>query len=175
MPSAQLKALVLERASARIYEEGTEAFIYDAETTRQMDIFSPQGAVHRGLSLLTRDTHQTARLPVLILGAISLLLAFLLLALTRSYGRIAAPGAAIALAALTSMTVATTLRFGLRTAADEAGDYAIADLLTVGKEMAEIPLRSGIVLSLLGLSLLTLGLAVDQLASRRPLPDSQGQ
>lgn len=171
LPSPQLKELALEKAAARVYEEGTEAFIENDEVSRELDLFSPQGAVNRGLSLLTRDSHENLRLPLIALGALSLLLALLLLVLTRSYGRLAALGAAVTVAALTSTMAATALRFALRTAADEADDYAIADLLTVGKEMVEIPLRSGIILSLLGLGLLTLGLGL-ALLPKRLLPDS---
>lgn len=164
--SAQLKTLVLARSATQVYEDGTKAFTSDPEATRDLGLFSPQGAVHRGISFLTHDAHQALRLLVIALSVVSFILMLSLLSLTRAYGRITAVGISVTLAALTSLLVTTTLRLILDSAASRARDYIIADLLTVGKEIVEVALRSSVIFSLLGLALVIMGLALNRLTLR---------
>lgn len=171
LPVGELRDVLLDRSATKVYEEGMSAF--EAEG-RGADIgfFSAAGAVRYSLGILEEDSYDTLRLVVAGLASLALLLAVLLVLLTRGYGRLASLGVAVSFGALPFLVLAVTGRFVLRLAAEGEGDYVVVQLLDLGKDMAWLPIRHGIAFSGLGLAFLIVGASVAwwtdvQLSARR--------
>jgi len=122
LPVGELRDVVLDRSATKVYEEGMSAF--EAEG-RGADIgfFSAAGSVKYSLGILEDDTYDMLRLVVGGLAGSTLLLAILLVLLTRGYGRLASLGAAVSFGALPFLVLAVTARFVLRLASEGEGDY----------------------------------------------------
>ena len=159
LPVGELRDVVLDRSATKVYEEGMSAF--EAEG-RGADIgfFSAAGSVKYSLGILEDDTYDMLRLVVGGLAGSTLLLAILLVLLTRGYGRLASLGAAVSFGALPFLVLAVTARFVLRLASEGEGDYVVVQLLDLGKDMAWLPIRHGMAFSGLGLAFLIIGASV---------------
>jgi len=167
--TAELRSRLLSEAAEAIYEEGMSVWaLADPEAEQDIDIFSPEGGVHRGLGFLSDDNHQALRIAVIVLGLISVALGGLVLVSTQGMGRLMALGAAVLGAAVPSLLGAVAVRFAFRTASEDQKDYLMARLLDLGNDVTWLALRNYTILTLVGLGvvLVSLGLMLLEMRQR---------
>ncbi len=168
IPTAELRSRLLREAAEAIYKEGMSVWaLADPEAEQDIDIFSPEGGVHRGLGVLSDDNHQALRVAAIVLGLISLVLGGLVLLSTKGFGRLVALGAGLLGAAVPSLLAAVAVRFAFRTASEDQDDYLMVRLLDLGNDAAWLALRNYTILTLLGLGLVLVGLGLVLLETRQ--------
>ena len=158
-------ALLLTRATERVYEEGMSAFQEEQED--DIGIFSLPGALRNGMDLLRPTPHAVVVALTIALSAIAALLALGLVLAGRGYGRLLALGVAVSLAALLFFISAIALRFALRLAADGLDDYLAPEFLALGEELTWAPIRNGVIFSVGGGVLIALGATLALWSDRR--------
>lgn len=155
-----LRRLLLAASAQQAYAEGMDVFAAaDPDAQRDIELISTAGAINGGLGLLTAAKHTAFRIAAAALGLVATLLAVLLLAAVRSYARLVAAGSTILAAALPSLAAAVALRFGFRTAQEEADPF-VDGLLELAVDAMWVPVRNYIALAALGAALLALGVAL---------------
>ncbi len=153
----ELRARLLDQAARRLYQDGTSAWsAADPDADQDIEPISTAGALHRGLGLITEDNHDRILITASVLGFLSIVLAAVLLSAVRSYARLIALGAVLLAAALPSLAGAVAIRFGLRTAEEEADPF-VTGLLRLGVDSMWVPLRNYLAFSSLGFAVLALG------------------
>jgi len=174
--TAELRSRLLSESAEAIYEEGMSVWaLADPEADQDIDIFSPEGGVHRGLGFLSNDNHQALRIAVIVLGLISVALGGLVLVSTQGMGRLVALGAAVLGAAVPSLLGAVAVRFAFRTASEDQEDYLMARLLDLGNDVTWLALRNYTILTLVGLGVVLVGLGLVLLETRqRAAPAAPG-
>jgi hypothetical protein len=166
--TAELRSRLLSEAAEAIYKEGMSVWaLADPEAEQDIDILSPEGGVHRGLGFLSDDNHQALVIAAIVLGLISLALGAVFFVSTQGMGRLVALGAALLGAAVPSLLGAVAVRFTFVTAGEDQEDYLMARLLDLGNDAAWLTLRNYTILTLLGLGLVLVGLALVLLEMRR--------
>ena len=167
--TAELRSRLLSESAEAIYEKGMSVWaLSDPEAEQDIDIFSPEGGVHRGLGFLSDDNHQALRIAAIVLGLISVVLGGLVLVSTQGMGRLVALGAAVLGAAVPSLLGAVAVRFAFRTASEDQEDYLMARLLDLGNDVTWLALRNYTILTLVGLGvvLVSLGLMLLEMRQR---------
>lgn len=171
LSSAELRDVILDRSADRLYNEGFAAFHEGAQGSTDVEILSPPGAVRYTAGLLTKDNHDMARILVAIIAGLAVVLALILVALSRGYGRLTSIGAAVLAASLPPLLLAVAVRFVLRLASEQEGDYLTAQLYALGRDVAWLPIRNAIAFVCLGAIFLMMGLAFSILSRKRdPFP-----
>jgi hypothetical protein len=166
--TAELRSRLLSETAEAIYKEGMSVWaLADPEAEQDIDIFSPEGGVHRGLGFLSDDNHQALRIAAIVLGLLSLALGGLVLLSTKGMGRVVALGAALLGAAVPSLLGAVAVRFAFVTASEDQDDYLMIRFLDLGNEATWLALRNYTVLTLLGLGLVLVGLGLVLLEMRQ--------
>lgn len=169
LSTPELRELLLSRSADKVYAEGVSAFREEGRgpSTHDIAILSPPGAVRYTVGLLTEDTHDAMRMTTVVLTGIAAFLALLLALLSRGYGRLTSVGIATLIASLPFLLVFVTVRFILRLASESEGDYLTAQLYALGKDVAWLPIRTGIAFAGLGVVFVVLGVTFSLLDSRR--------
>jgi hypothetical protein len=168
LSTSQLRDLVLDRSADEVFEKGFSAFRESpGGASSDIQLLSPPGAVRYTAGFLTADNHDVMQVVTTVLVGVAAFLALLLVLLSRGYGRLTSVGTAVVVAALPFLILSVTLRFVLRLASQEESDYLAAQLYSLGKDVAWLPVRNGIAFAGLGVIFLTLGLAFSLLADRR--------
>jgi hypothetical protein len=166
--TAELRSLLLSEAAEAVYEDGWSVWaLADPEAEQDIDVFSPEWGVHRGLGFVSDDNHQALRIAAIILGLLSAALAGLVLVSAQGMGRLLALGAALLGAAVPSLLAAVAIRFAFRTAKEDQEDYMLVRLLDLGNEATWLALRNYTILTLVGLGVLMLGLMLVLLEARQ--------
>ncbi|KPJ49106.1 MAG: hypothetical protein AMJ38_03930 [Dehalococcoidia bacterium DG_22] len=166
--AAELRSRLLSETAEAIYKEGMSVWaLADPEAEQDIDVFSPEGGVHRGLGVLSDDNHQAFRIAAIVLGLLSLALGGLVLVSTQGMGRLVALGAAVLGAAVPSLLAAVAVRFAFRTASEDQDDYLMMRLLDLGNDATWLALRNYTILTLLGLGLVLVGLGLVLLEMRQ--------
>jgi hypothetical protein len=166
--TAELRSHLVSETAEAIYKEGMSVWaLADPEAEQDIDVFSPEGGVHRGLGFLSDDNHQALRIAAIVLGLLSLALGGLVLLSTKGMGRLVALGAALLGAAVPSLLGAVAVRFAFRTAIEDQDDYLMIRLLDLGNDATWLALRNYTVLTLLGLGLVLVGLGLVLLEMRQ--------
>lgn len=161
-----LRQRLLEESARQAYAGGMDILAAaDPQAQRDVELISTAGAIDRGFGLITEDNHRRIGIAAGALGFIAALLALALMLAARSYGRLVAAGACILAAALPSLAAAVALRFGFRTAEEEADPF-VKGLLGLGVDALWVPVRNYIALAALGAALLALGVALLWLSAR---------
>ncbi|MCJ7509788.1 MAG: hypothetical protein MUP14_02740 [Dehalococcoidia bacterium] len=156
--TAELRSRLLSEAAAAIYKDGMSVWAADdPEAKQNIDLLSPEGAVQRGLGLLSDDNHHALRIAAIVLGLISFILGGLVFVSTKGMSRVVALGAGLLGAAVPSLTAAVAARFVFFTASEDQHDYLIARLLDLGNDASWLALRNYTILTLVGLWLVVLG------------------
>jgi hypothetical protein len=158
LSSAELRDVILDRSADRLYNEGFSAFHEGGGTSTDVQILSPPGAVRYTAGLLTKDNHDIARIAMAVLAGFAALLALVLVLVSRGYGRLTSIGLAVLAASLPLLLLSVAVRFILRLASEEEGDYLTAQLYALGRDVAWLPIRNAIAFGCLGIIFLTLGL-----------------
>jgi len=166
--TVEVRSRLLSEAAEAIYKEGMSVWaLADPEAEQDIDIFSPEGGVHRGLGFLSDDNHQALRIAAIVLGLLSFALGGLVFVSTQGMGRLVALGAALLGAAVPSLLAAVAVRFAFRTASEDQDDYLMVRLLDLGNDAAWLALRNCTILTLLGLGLVLVGLGLVLLEMRQ--------
>jgi len=163
-----LRERILDEAAARLYQDGMLAWAAgDPGAEQDIEIISITGAIRRGLGLITARNHDRFVVAAAVLGFLSAVLGVGLLASTRSWGRLLAPSTVTIAAALPSLGTAVAVRFGFRTAQEEADPF-VSGLLDLGVEAMWVPIRNSLALTVLGFTALLLTLVFIWATSRQP-------
>jgi len=168
LPEAELRDLVLDRSADEVYAEGFSAFKQIGLESTDIEILSPPGAVRYSAGMLTADNHQIMRVTTFVLAGAALVLALLLVALSRGYGRLTGLGVAVLVASLPFLVVAMGARFVLRLVSEEENDYLTAQLFALGRDVTWLPIRHGIVFAAMGAVFLVMGVTFSLLSPKRP-------
>lgn len=162
----ELRAIILQRSAARLYEEGIDAFLVEGGTREDVDRFSPGGTVDLGFGNLTRDAHDNAEGYLQIVGIAVAISLGLFVLLGRGFGRITLLGVAILLASLISIGGLFAARALLGTLTSADGDPFIEGLNNVMSDGVALPIQNFVTFAGLGLGVVVLG-AIVTLVSRR--------
>ncbi len=170
MAQETLRRRLLEESGRQAYQKGLGVLsAADPEARRDVGLFSTAGAIDRGLGLITEDNHARIRIAAAALGVLTALLAALLLAAVRSFGRLLTAGGILLAASLPPLAVGVALRFGFRAAQAEADPF-VNGLLALGMDTMGVPIRNCMALAALGGALLALGVAWAWIATGRLRP-----
>ncbi len=167
LEGAALRERILSEAATQLYEKGTSVWA-DGEPKGKQDIetISVAGAMKRGLGLITDKNHDRMVIAAIVFGVLSAVLAVLLVASMRSWGRLLALSAVTIAAALPSLAAAVGVRFALRTAQEEADPF-VSGLLDLGVEAMWVPIRNYLALTVLGFTVMLLTLVFIWVSSRQ--------
>ncbi len=159
---------ILEEAAARLYRDGMSAWEEDEPKGEQdIELISITGALRRGLGLISAENHDRFVVAAAVFGFLSAVLGVALLASGRSWGRLIALSTVTIAAALPSLATAVAVRFGFRTAQEEADPF-VSGLLDLGVEAMWVPIRNYLALTVLGFTALFLALVFIWVISRQP-------
>ncbi len=169
MSTGELRELLLSRSADRVYAQGVDAFREEGRgpSAHEIAVLSAPGAVRYTVGLLTEDTHDAMWMTAAALTGIAAFLALLLALLSRGFGRLTSVGVAVAAATLPFLLFFLTVRFVLRLAAESESDYMTAQLYALGKDVAWLPIRTGIAFAVLGVVFLAMGVGFSLLEGRR--------
>ena len=163
-----LRERILEEAATRLYQDGMSAWAAgDPDAEQDIELISVTGALQRGLGLVTAKNHDLFVVAAAVLGFLSAVLGVALLASGRSWGRLIALSTVTIAAALPSLATAVAVRFGFRTAQEEADPF-VSGLLDLGVEAMWVPIRNYLALTVLGFTVLLLTLVFIWASSRQP-------
>lgn len=167
LEGAALRERVLGEAGVRLYKDGMSAWAdADADGEQSIETISAAGALERGLGLITGKNHDRMVIAAIVLGVLSAVFAVLLVASMRAWGRLVALSAVTIAAALPSLAAAVGVRFGLRTAQEEADPF-VSGLLDIGVEAMWVPIRNYLALTVLGFTVMLLTLVFIWVGSRQ--------
>lgn len=146
----QLSTIARARATDLVYHDGADALRSD-KAAGGPGRFSAPGGVDAFLGLLTERTHTITTWLTLALVGLSVVLTLALASLCRGYGRAGGPGIALAAAASALLLAGGAAWLSATTSSDS--EYLGAELLAIGKDLAGLPLRNGVALAALGVTL----------------------
>ena len=166
LEGAALRERILSEAAARLYKDGMSSWAdSDPKAEQNIETISIAGALKRGLGLITDKNHDRLLIAAAVLGFLSAALAALLVASVRSWGRLIALSAVTIAAALPSLAAAVAVRFGFRTAQEEADPF-VSGLLDLGVEAMWVPIQNYLALTVLGFTVMLLTLVFIWASSR---------
>ena len=167
-----LRQRILDDAARLLYDDGGSAWAAgDLEAKREGERISTAGAIDYGFSFISDSTNTALLIVAVLLAIIVVGLAGVLMVVLPWDMRILVAGGIIAFAALPSLAAAVGLRFVFRTADDE-GDPFVAGMLDLGVDAMWVPIRSFLVLSVLGMALIIIATLLLWWTSRlSPPPD----
>ncbi len=155
-----LRARLLNEAAGRLYEDGMSAWAAaDPQAKQDIETISTVGALGRGLGIISEDRHTFIVIAAVLLGLLSLALAAMLLLALRSYTRLVALGAVTLTAALPSLAAAIAVRFGFRTAEEDADPF-VSGLLKIGVDSMWVPIRFYLAMSTLAFAVIALAAVI---------------
>ncbi len=162
----ELRERILSEAGATLYQDGMSAWAgADDSGDQRIETISVAGALERGLGLIMDKNHDRMVIAAVVLGFLSAVLAALLVASVRSWGRLVALSAATILAALPLLAAAVGVRFAFRTAQEEADPF-VYGLLELGVEAMWVPIRNYLALTALGFAVMLVALMFIWASSR---------
>lgn len=161
-----LRERILSEAGATLYRDGMSAWADgDDDGDQRIETISVAGALERGLGLIMDKNHDRMVIAAVVLGFLSAVLAALLVASVRSWGRLVALSAATIAAALPLLAAAVGVRFAFRTAQEEADPF-VYGLLELGVEAMWVPIRNYLALTTLGFAVMLVALMFIWASSR---------
>ena len=152
-----LRRLLLDRAVERMYADGTSV-LRDDGAAGSAGRFTASGVVDESLGFLREDVHGTLAVLTLALAGMSVLLAVVLAAFCKGFGRVSAIGVAVLAASLPLLLGGLAVRVYAKASAGADGEYLRGELLEIGASLAWLPVRNGIVFTLMGAAVLTIGM-----------------
>lgn len=161
---AEFRAILLDRMAERVYDDGSEAFADGGGESPSF--FSSAGIVQRGMDLLRQDPHRIFTVITIILSAIAALFTAALVSATRGFGRLAAVGFSVSIAAVAVLIPAIALRFAFDVAANGADDYLAREFLLLGRELTWASIRDSAIFAGAGLLALAAGATLALWSSR---------
>jgi len=160
-----LRDELLGRSADALYEDGTGALRADAEDAGDIGVFSVAGLTDSGLGFLRSRNHAILALLTALFATASAGLAVGFAMCWRGGARVAAPAAAVALAAAPVLVAGIIVRLCADTAGDD--EYLRSEMLAIVEELALVPIRNGAAFLVGGLAVATVALALGMLTVRR--------
>ena len=159
---AEIRELLLSRSADLVYAKGLSAF--DSTGGQSLGFLSSQGALKLGVGQLSADSHDRAHLLMLIFGGIAALLGLGVLIANDGLGRMRA----FALALLGGGVPAVILSILVKLATDglTGRDAYTAELGRIADAVVAVPLRNGLIVTLLGAFLLVAAIILQVLSAR---------
>lgn len=163
---AELRDLILDRAAAKLYDEGGSAWAAgDPEADRDIERVSAAGAMDYGLGFVRDSTNTVFLVMAVLLAIIVIGTAGVLLVILPWDMRLLVAGGVAVLAGLPLLAGAVAMRFVFRTANDD-GDPFVQALLDLGVDSMWVPIRTSFVVSTLGFLLVLIASALIWWTSR---------
>lgn len=154
---AELRRVVLDESARRLYRDGWSVWDdSDPEARQDVRHISTAGLLKTGLGLINDGNHRIFLGLTGLLGLMALGLGLALAVSLAPLPRLAVLGAVLTAAGLPLLAGAVAIRFGLRTAAVDADPFA-KGLLDLGVAIMAVPIRTYLIVSLLGITLALLG------------------
>ena len=161
-----LRERILSEAGATLYRDGMSAWAgADDDGDQRIETISVAGALERGLGLIMDKNHDRMVIAAVVLGFLSAVLAALLAASVRSWGRLVALSTATIAAVLPLLALAVGVRFAFRTAQEEADPF-VYGLLELGVEAMWVPISNYLALTVLGFAVMLVALMFIWASSR---------
>ena len=160
--ATQLRAVVLQRAAAAVYEDGLGTF--DRTGRQDLGLLSSQASLRFTLGQLTAENHDRATIATVILLLPLVGLAIATLLAQRGFARLRALGIAFLGGAVPGVVLFAAIRFlwGRYGGADAFR----ADIRTIAVALADVPLKNFGVVAVLGLVLVVTGVVLGRLGTR---------
>ncbi len=154
---AELRRLILDESARRLYSDGWSIWDdNDPEARQDVRRISSAGLLKTGLGLINDDNHRIFLGLTGLLGLMAFGLALALAVSLAPLPRLAAFGGVLTAAGLPLLAGAVAIRFGLRTAAVDADPFA-KGLLDLGVDIMAVPIRTYLIVSVLGIVMALLG------------------
>ncbi|MPZ99805.1 MAG: hypothetical protein GEU80_10815 [Dehalococcoidia bacterium] len=148
-----LRALALERGAARVYEDGTAAFVIEDVAPQEPGIFSTAGGARRVMQFLSQQNHDRASMLVWPAGLAAVLLGALTVVLSRGFRRPLVLGAGLVVAAVPVFVVAGLLRLGVFAIGSD-GSAVAEEFAGIAQTLAWAPAEQALIVAATGLALM---------------------
>jgi uncharacterized membrane protein len=170
MSKEQLRDVLLDRSAHVMYSNGTAPLRSPVTNNGGAGRFSVAGLTQHGLGFLRSRNHDILAVTTFALAALCIVLAVILAAMCRGFGRLASVGAVVVAASIPVVVGGIGARFYLRIASDSDTEFIQREFLEIGQGLAWIPIRDGAAFTILGLVFLTTGVVCAAWADRREAP-----
>jgi hypothetical protein len=161
-----IRQTLLDRGVERLYDDGESALRSD-ESGGGPGRFTTAGAVGQFVGFLREGVHAMLGVLTLVLAGISVVLAIVLAALCRGFGRAVALGIAALAASLPLLFGGLAAYSYARASADADGEYLRRELMLVAQDLAWLPVRNGLVVLVAAGAVLMIGAACARIADLR--------
>lgn len=158
--AAEVRALVLSRATARVYDDGVKAF--DRTGQQSVSRFSGEGVLTTLANQLTRKNHDRATLALIVLVIVTAFAAGGVLLSAAEEGRTRLIAIGILSAALPGLLLSVAAWFAI--GAMGGSDSFEGALRSLARSVADVPLRDFAIVTGLGVIVLFAGPAVSLVA-----------
>jgi hypothetical protein len=165
------RAELLERAARVVYDDGASVLREGRES--DVNFFSTAGALQYGMDFLRPRPHDVLVIITLVLAAVAAVLTTAVVASARGYGRLVAPGVAVAAGALPFLLLAVMARFAYRVAADGSEDYFTSEYLQLAQELTWAAIRNGMIFAVGAGVAIVAGTALSVWSDRRAVSRPQ--
>ena len=159
-----LREVLLDRSAGVMYSHGTAPLRASASGRGSVGAFSVGGITNHGLGFLRKRNHDILAVLTFVLAALSAILGVSLVALCRGFGRVAAVGGVVFAASAPMLLIALGARLYMSASGDN--EYLQREFLSIGRGLLWIPIRNGIVFTLLGALMLAMGVALARWSDR---------
>ena len=169
-----LRDALLRKSARLIYTRGVGAFRPAGAEPADIALRSTSGGIGALLDNLSSDNHGTAVVLLWPLGALCLLLAALLLALTRGFGRFVALGVALFAAAVAVLLGGLAVRLALGLVDADPTDVLVEEFLSIGRDLAWLPVRNALWLAAAGVAVALPAALINAQFERLPRRPARG-
>lgn len=151
-----LRRILLDRAAERMYDGGTSVLRGDGPSG-SAGRFTASGVVDEFLGFLRERVHGILAVLTLVLVAVSALLAIVLAAFCRGFGRLVGISAAVLAASAPLLLGGLAMCLYAKASAGADGEYLHGEFMEIGASLAWLPVRNGIAFTVMGAGLLAIG------------------
>ena len=166
VPQDELRAIILNRASDRLYADGTSSLRDSAANKGSLGMFSVAGFTDRMLGQLTADKHTLFA----VLAAVLLMMATALLVATAAacdgWGRLTAAGVIVTLAGVSTVVIALLAKAYTDSQAGDASEYLRGELFGILNDHATLALRNGVAFAIAGVLIVAIAFVGAALTER---------
>jgi hypothetical protein len=163
---ADITITMLDRGVEALYDDGAGAF-RDENSGADPGRFTAAGAVGEFMGFLRGDVHAILGVLALVLAGISVVLAIMLAALCRGFGRAVALGAVTLVASLPLLLGGIAAHLYARASADGGSEYVRREFMQIAQDLAWLPVRNGLALVALGAAVMVAGSVCARIADGR--------
>lgn len=162
----QFRALLLQRWAEQVYDHGVGVLREDRAS--EVGAFSTEGLVRTGMDFLRPTPHTVLGILTIVFAVLAAAFATGLALTTRGYGRLAALGLSVFLAATPFLITAVAVRFVFRLGADGVDEYFVHEFLSLGQEITWAAIRNGVIFCVGSGAVMLAGAALARWSDLRP-------